>query len=202
MTSRALEPSHSAWPFSAAPDAELATIRLQHVRAESRLQALGTYSVISGICILVLWFSSFLEPDGLEVDLLFVLLSFESAAHVVAGWWLRKLQSRGRALMTILLVVGPILSAMSSVRDWLRGDAVESLIASAGFSLLFTAIYAWVLWNRQARTVMTRHYLEIVVSATPHIRRRSRLLWALLGLTFVMLLAIATIMALTDPEFL
>jgi hypothetical protein len=193
----------AAWPFAAAPEAELETLRLRHIRAESRLRVLGTYSIISGVVLLI-----FSIADAVGTSDLFAhgflggLAVLESAGYVITGWWLRRLRLRGRTWMTVVLVGGSVLRVIEAFTAWMRDEPIALLVAVFAFSVLFIAIYAWILWNRLARTVLTRHYLEIVIPATPQVKRRTKLLWFLLGLTFVMFVVMGITIAMNDPELL
>jgi hypothetical protein len=194
----------SQWPYSAAPEADLETIRRAHIRAETNIRALGTFVALSGVLALVggvMWLAvveEFLADsavDGLAHQRIATVVSVLVApAYILAGLWLRRWSVRGRSLFTglyganILWQLGDNIWLMRSL-DLDGGFVVGSVVMTLGLGALFMS----VVWSRRGRMVFTEHYQRVVVPATPHVIYRGRVVWYALAIALVLLMALGLV---------
>jgi hypothetical protein len=102
-----------------------------------------------------------------------------------AGYRLRRLDPRGRTLYTViaaLLIVGTLATN------------ADNLAASHLGRVFWVVLMVALLWGRKAGVVMTAHYREVVVPATPHIEYKTSPLLIVFG---VVLLAVLILLLLS-----
>jgi hypothetical protein len=113
-------------------------------------------------------------------------------AAVRCGTWLRALDRRGRLLYTLLFVIDLAVFAyqafqahalLAVLRDTFAMTATSQVSFHHNFHfqlalglapLLVRLAFMYFLWNRQGRMVMSRHYRDTIIPATPDIEHRSR----------------------------
>lgn len=140
-------------------DASLEAIRREHINAETNVKTIG-FLLYLGAGALVLGALSFakLEPVGALVNLLL------GGVFGLAGYWLRRLDRRGRLVYTAvaaLVIAGGLFFGAGP-------DGANTLGA-----LFWPILLLAVLWVQKASTVMTPHYRDVVIPATPHVKRKT-----------------------------
>jgi hypothetical protein len=169
---------------AATGDSALEAIRRAHINAETNVKTLGfllylgaASSIIGGL-------------RSLEIDLVGALMSIGfGGAFGVAGYWLRRLDARGRNLYTAALV-------LSIGRVMLSGDLMHAGMGVAVGTLAWPILLLAIVWMEKAGTVMTPHYRDVVIPATPHVKRKTSVLVIVLGVILLGLLAVAIVGAL------
>lgn len=94
-------------------------------------------------------------------------------AAAACGVWLRVLKPKGRLLYTLLFFADLVMTTFElhgarAMLDMNTVAVVTLVLLIVRFSFLY------ILWNRKGRMVMSRHYRETIITATPDIQYRSR----------------------------
>ncbi len=153
-------PKHDG-PDVTSGDPALEAIRREHINAETNVKTigfllyLGTFSLIVGaVRILELHPVDALVSIGLGV------------AMGWGGYWLRRLETRGRMAYTIITAIGMVRALFDSA----LAAAGAAIIA---WSFIWPLILLAILWGKKASTVMSPHYRDVVIPATPHVKRQT-----------------------------
>lgn len=176
-------PTGAPWPYTAAPRAELETMRREHVITEAHIRGVGSLALFGGTISLFGTLAVAATPGMQEITSVGAtavgLLS--GVAYLIAGIRLRRLDPRGRALYTGLAVFGALWSLIRAPTTEMPGYSPMMLAASFAVG----GLLLWLLWSARARTVFSRHYREVVIPATPGVRYRSGLVTILLILVLM-----------------
>src|SRR5690606_22344854 len=133
-------------------------IRQEHINAETNIKGLGVLLFL-GAAILGIQGIGFVIAVGV-LGLINVALADVLG---LAGYWLRRLDPRGRVVYSGVIALGVVFIVI----DALQG--VESMAIVFG-RLVWPLLFVAALWTSKASTVFTPHYREVVVPATPHIK--------------------------------
>lgn len=193
-----------------------ATIRRTHAGTEASIKALGV------LCLLAVVLGALRLVGaiaGMDTSWAAVQSILFAAAWLVViarcGTWLRALDPRGRMLYGLLLVIDLAVFAYQAFQAYALLTMLRETFAMAatsqvslhenfhvqlalGLALLGVRLaFMYFLWNRQGRMVMSRHYRETIIPATPDIEHRSRvpllfLLALLLSIAIIAVVGIVT----------
>lgn len=184
-------------------------IRRAHIRAESSIKAIGLLLLLSVAVSALGLFRSLGQvaqgPAGVPAILTSVGWLIGTG---ISGMWLHALDPRGRRLFTVLCLVYIATLAFQApgMLDELSNAAAAMTTTQASFQrayymllamglspLLVRAAIMYILWNRKGRMVMSRHYRQAIIPATPQIQCRSRLFFflALAGWTLLIAALVA-----------
>lgn len=174
-------------------------IRIAHINAEASIKAIGQL-VLLGVVLgaMHLFFSLGAGDTGSmgALGLAFSIASLVAAAF--AGAWLCAFDPRGRLLYTLLSLVQLVWAPFEwqAARELHTGTGVSPTAAALVWSFVHL-LFLYVLWNRKGRMVMSRHYRETIIPATPRVEYRSRLplLIGLGVLLMIILVAVAIALA-------
>jgi hypothetical protein len=179
-------PKHDE-PFAVRPTdgsiAELEAIRRAHINAETNVKGLGVLIYIGAAAMILT------ALRIATVDAMIALLSLVFGGVLgLSAYWLRRLDRRGRLVYTIVVALGFVSMLFEIGSETFAGQLGRTL-----WSLLFLAM----VWSRKASTVMTPHYRDVVIPATPHVKRKTSpvlivlLVLLLLGLVVVIVAGVA-----------
>jgi hypothetical protein len=157
-----------------------AAIRAAHFRTETSVKTIGSLLwIYVGLgCLAMLGLALSMDGLGLLPILLGVSLLTASA---IGGALLRKLDPRGRWIYTLLFLVHLALLGIAAKELILTLQSLSctrcSYFPTDAQALSVVLIpyvvhgfFLYVLWSREGRTVMGRHYRHTIIPATPHIR--------------------------------
>jgi hypothetical protein len=167
-------------PVVTAEVAALEAHRRAHLNAETNIKTVG----------FLLYLAAFGCLAGglprLTFDLVggMVLVAVGSALGW-AGYLLRRLDPRGRTLYTVIAAI-QIVVVLATNTD----NNVPGILGQLFWVMLMVAL----LWWGKAGVVMTAHYREVVVPATPHIKYKTSPLVIVLGLLLLAVLILAIVM--------
>jgi hypothetical protein len=141
--------------------------RREHLNAETNVKTIGFLLYLGAAgCLLN-------GLPGLMLDVVGgVILVAMGVVLGGAGYWLRRLDPRGRTIYTgfaVLLIA------------WTLFTNIDNVAYHIG-RMFWPALMVGLLWGRKAGVVMTPHYRDVVVPATPHVKYKSSLLVIVLGL--------------------
>lgn len=182
---QAQEPG-AGWPYAVAPEVELETIRRSHLRAEGNVRAVGTMAMVGTIVMGFMIPMHYLAPNQTASPAWAIYMVLAAGGSWVAGTRLRRLDHGGRVLYTALLAIGFAVSPF--LQSGVEAPDTMAVAIGAAFVGVVDGFLLWLLWNRRATEVFSRHYREIVVPATadiPPANRFWRLVLVFLGLTFL-----------------
>jgi hypothetical protein len=165
-------------------NSEFEAIRREHINAETNVKTIGA------LCYLGAASSIYNGMKTLEIDPVVGLISVVLGGAVAwGGYWLRRLDRRGRTAYTVVTALG-MLSSLVFERDVIKETPGALLIAFAWPMILLA-----ILWVEKASTVMTPHYRNVVIPATPHIQRKTSVIVIVLGV--ILILGLITIIVST-----
>lgn len=185
-----------------------ATIRRTHAGTEASIKALGVLCLLAVVLGALRLAGSIAEMDTSATAMQSIL--FAAAWLVVTarcGTWLRALDPRGRMLYGLLFVIDLGVFAyqafqahalLTMLRETFAMAATSQVSLHDDFQVQLALglalvgvrfAFLYFLWNRQGRMVMSRHYRETIIPATPDIEHRSRVPLLLL---LALLLSIAS----------
>jgi hypothetical protein len=154
-------PKHDDVESAARPTGEVAArmevIRREHLNAETNVKGLG-FLLYLGAAGLIIGGLATVAGDALTGSLSFVV----GAALILSGYWLRRLDRRGRLVYSIIATLGVVSMLLAGAGS----EALSYQLGRMFWPLLFLA----VIWSAKASTVMTPHYRDVVIPATPHIK--------------------------------
>lgn len=155
---------------------QLEAIRREHINAETNVKTLG-FLLYLGAFGLILGGLAQLTNDPLVGALNLAL----GAALGVSGYWLRRFDRRGRLVYTIFV-------ALAIVAAFAAGKPAGSAAYQLG-RLFWPLLFLAVLWSSKATTVMTPHYRDVVIPATPHVKRETSVVLIVLLVLLVLMVA-------------
>jgi hypothetical protein len=156
---------------------ELEQLRRAHFNTENNIKLLGIAVMLCAFALLLIGVET---SDNLSTQVLFAVLG---GGLGLGGWWLRRLDLRGRGIYTGAMV----LALLGTLRAWFLGEApVDGVWDLLLWPLLALGL---VVWSNKATTVMSAHYRDVVIPATPQVQHRvsPKFVFAM----FLMLLVIA-----------
>jgi hypothetical protein len=171
-------PKHEhAAPVVTAEAAALEAFRREHLNAETNIKTIGFLLYLGALGAVSSSLSRLTtDPAG------GLLLVAEAAALGWAGYWLRRLDPRGRTLYSVIAALLIVVT--------LAVSSDNSTGATLG-SLFWVMVLVALLWWGKAGVVMSSHYREVVVPATPHIKYKTSPLVLVLGLLLIVVLMLA-----------
>jgi hypothetical protein len=155
--------------------------RREHINAETNVKTIGFLLYLGAFSCLVNGLPR-LTSDLVGGMVLVVV----GAAMGWGGYWLRRLDPRGRTIYTVLaaiLVVGTLAR---------NTDNLAYQLGRMFWPLLLIAL----LWGRKAGVVLTPHYREVVVPATPHVKYKTSPWVIALGLVLIGVLILFIVLSL------
>jgi hypothetical protein len=160
------EPSANDW--SGGPNLE--SIRRMHLRTEATIKGIGGFLVVAA----VLGGLSFLTSMGDIPENPLILVDLPGAiATLLAGLWLRDLDSAGRALYTVIALarVGLLAASLGIQTDSISRFGLNHilLVALVLFAVILPGILLLILWSRKARMVLSDYYQRSVLPVTGHV---------------------------------
>jgi hypothetical protein len=162
---------------AATGDSALEVHRRAHINAETNVKTIGLLLYLGAASSIIGGLRS------LEIDLVGALMSIVlGGAFGLAGYWLRCLDARGRLVYTAALVI-------NIGRNMLLGDLAGQGVGIAVAGLAWPILLLAIMWVEKASTVMTPYYRDVVIPATPHVKRTTSVVVIVLG---VILLAVLT----------
>lgn len=179
-------PKHDESNFSARPNdgstAHLEAIRREHLNAEANVKGLGILLYLGAAGLLMTGLVSL----GLDV---FGWLSVALGVMLgLSGYWLRRFDRRGRLLYSIVVAIGVVAV--------LLGDAGPQELPIQLGRMFWALLFLAVIWSGKGSTVMTPHYRDVVIPATPHVKRKtSPVLVVLLGLLVLAIVVLIIVAA-------
>jgi hypothetical protein len=175
-------PKHEhAAPVVTAEVTALEAHRRAHLNAETNIKTVGFLLYLGAFACLARGLTS------LTSDLVGgMILVATGSALGFAGYLLRRLDPRGRTLYTVIAAIQIVVALATNA------DNPGSL-----GQLLWVVLMVALLWWGKASAVMTAHYREVVVPATPHIKYKTSPLLIVLGV----LLIAALILLLLSPLY-
>lgn len=146
-------------------------IRRAHINHETSIRSVGLLYYLGAVAVTLGGLMMLIGISVRDDVWTAVILLLLGAVQIFAGWGVRALQAWGRAVGSVLSVIG------------LLGFPVGTLINSYILYLFF---------SKKGRTIFSPAYLE-VIAATPEIKyRTSIVVWILLGLV-IALIAVAIV---------
>jgi hypothetical protein len=154
-------------------------IRRAHINAETNIKTLGILLFIGAGGLAITGFATLVSTDVLYGMLSIIL----GGALGLSAYWLRRLDRRGRWIYSGLVALGVINVLM---------DASPAQFSFQLGRLFWPILFLAVIWANKASTVMTPHYRDVVIPATPHVKRKtSVVLIVLLVVLVLVLIAVA-----------
>jgi hypothetical protein len=174
-------PKHDEPDVAARPTGDAArfeAIRREHLNAEANIKGLGIVLYLGAAGLIMTGL------PGLAADVLFGSLSILiGGVMALSAYWLRRFDRRGRMIFSIIVALG-VLGMV------LRGAGPEPAAYQLG-RMLWPMLFLLVLWAQKASTVMTPHYRDVVVPATPHIEYKpSPVFLVFIGLVVLLIVAV------------
>lgn len=170
-------PTHDGPVATATGDSALEAHRRAHINAETNLKTIGFLLYLSAVS------SIFVSLRSLELDPIAALLSIVlGGAFGLAGYWLRCLDARGRLVYTGALVI-------SIGRNMFFGELAGQGVGVAVAGLAWPILLLGIMWVEKASTVLTPYYRDVVVPATPHVKRTTSVVVIVLGVILLVVLA-------------
>lgn len=172
-------------------------IRRAHIKAEANIKAIGQLLLLGvavGAIQLVRSLGGAAGTGSIGApDLALSLASLVATA--LSGAWLCASDSKGRLLFTLLSIVQLLMTPFelraASEVDAGTGVSLTTMSAMTILWLLVRLVMLYMLWNGKGRMVMSRHYREAIIPATPGVEYRSRLpLLIALGVVPVIIIAV------------
>jgi hypothetical protein len=158
-------------------------IRREHINAEANVKTVGSLLYLGAVASIVGGVTS-MQADPINGWVTFIL----GGAMGMGGYWLHRLDARGRMAYTVVTLIGMgrglFFGELSSV-------GAEVVLAAFAWPIVLLAI----VWGQKASTVMTPHYRDVVIPATPHVKRKASVLVIVLGVILLALLAFAVTVA-------
>lgn len=166
---------------AATGDPALEAIRREHLNAEANVKTIGSLMYLGAVASMINGVTSMeVSPiDGLVTVVL-------GGAMGVGGYWLHRLDARGRMTYTVVTALG---MARTLFFGQLMSAGAGVVLAAFAWPLLLLAI----VWGQKASTVMTPHYRDVVIPATPHVKRKTSVLVIVLGVLLLALVAFAMV---------
>lgn len=170
-----------------------AFIRTAHASIEASIKALGVLCLLGAMWGGLRLLGSFADIDTNPAALqgiLFAAAWFVAAARCTT--WLWALDRRGRLLYTALFLVDAAVFAyqayqahalLTMLRETFAMTAASHVSfhhdfysqLATGFALLLVrCAFLYALWSRKGRMVMSRHYRDTIIPATPGLEHRGR----------------------------
>ena len=151
----------------------LEAIRREHINAETNVKTIGA------LCYLGAASSVYQGVKQLEINPIAGLVTIVlGAGYAAAGHWLRQLDPQGRKVYAVLTVLGFLSSVIFN-------HLLDAQIAIVLVAIAWPLLLLGILWMPKSSTVMTRHYREVVIPATPHIKHTTSVLVIVLGLILI-----------------
>lgn len=160
--------------------ARLEAIRREHINAETNVKGLGILLYLGAAGLIMTGLAGFATDARAGAVNVFL-----GGVLGLSAYWLRRLDRRGRLVYSFIVALG--------VAGTLLDGGPEPLSYRLGrmfWPLLFLAI----IWGAKASTVMTPHYRDVVIPATPHVKHKTSPLVIVL-LVLLVLLIVAAIVA-------
>ena len=181
-------PTHDA-----SAQAELEQIRLEHIKREANIKAIGTLFLVGcGLALLgsLALFVSTLSGGGLSYTLPFLaLMGVLGVVYGFIGVWTRKLLSAGRIGATLVIGLWLLFRLVQGVSTASEIGS-SAPMAGVGMAALFPTLFLYVLWSDPSGTIFSDHYRTVVVPATPHVKYSSALAKVLLGVLLLILVIV------------
>jgi hypothetical protein len=159
--------------------AHLEAIRREHITAEANIKGLAILLYIAAAGVGLSGLGLFMKGDfwGL-IDVI------RAVMMVMSGVWFRRLDPHGRVLYTILVAIGIAFTLFEHA-----SQPAGVLLGRLFFPLLFLA----AVWGAKAKVVLTPHYRDVVIPATPHVKNKTSpvLIGVLVILVLILVLSIA-----------
>jgi hypothetical protein len=172
-------PKHDA--PAATGDPELEAIRRKHINTETNVKTLGIPLCLGAVMLIL----GVVERAGADPIAALVSCAL-GGALVLGGYWLWRLDPRGRMVYTVLVALG-----FGTAMFRCAGDLTPYQEGYEFGRTLWPIAMLAILWVEKASTVMTPHYRDVVIPATPHVKRKMPPVLALL-------LGLIAIVALTS----
>lgn len=170
-------PTHDGPVATATGDSALEAHRRAHINAETNVKTIGFLLYLGAVTSIIGGVRS------LEIDPVVALMSIVlGGAFGLAGYWLRCLDARGRLVYTGALVI-------SIGRNMFFGELAGQGVGVAVASMAWPVLLLGIMWVDKASTVLTPHYRDVVVPATPHVKRTTSVVVIVLGVILLVVLA-------------
>ncbi|MCA9706415.1 MAG: hypothetical protein KDK70_11245 [Myxococcales bacterium] len=160
------------------PRPELERARREHIHTETSVKTAGVLLYLAGAAAAIVALVS-MKDGNVGLGVLQIAVGI---GGMVAARWLLRLDARGRLLYSVIAVI-------------VLGNLLYVNTAGAYTSGRFLGRLLWptavliALWTSKATFVMTQHYRDVVIPATPDVRRSLSKSFVVLVSIFVTLLA-------------
>lgn len=176
-------PKHDGHAATSA-DPALEALRREHINAETNVKTIGFLLYLGTLSSIVGGINSMaLDPFGALVSIVL------GGAMGFGGYWLQRLDRRGRTTYTVVTGLG-------FAHTLLAGTLSTVPPALVAWTFIWPLILLAILWGQKASTVMTPHYRDVVIPATPHVKRRTSPLVIVMGLLVLGVIIAGAVMAL------
>ncbi|PRP95532.1 hypothetical protein ENSA5_38150 [Enhygromyxa salina] len=173
------EPAPTQMPNAQVPP-ELERLRQEHINAETNVKTLGVLLYIGAASTLLSAVGTVAQDPAAALISLVVGVGLG-----LGGFWLRRLDRRGRAVYSGVIGLSVVVLVIANA-----GQPFTYLAGRMFWPLLFLGL----LWGTKASTVMSPHYRDVVIPATPHVKRKTSRAVIAIGV-LLLLLIVALVVA-------
>jgi hypothetical protein len=167
-------------PVVTAEVSALEAHRRVHLNAETNIKTIGFLLYIGAFACLTTGL------PRLTIDLVSGMILVATGSGLgFAGYLLRRLDPRGRTLYSVIAAIQIVVVLATDTNNNVPGTLGQ---------LFWVMLMVALLWWGKAGVVMTAHYREVVVPATPHIKYKTSPLVIVLGLLLLAVLILAVVM--------